>query len=165
MDMASHPAGSLGVFEFRMRSKLKPYIRQTVLGFALLVTAAAAGASWLWNRHVQAPDPRIEIRTDAEAVQASLAFLAAAQVNTNGFDLSNPVSITKDRFKGDINWRVAWLPKEDATLTNHLVVLAKETSFFWTVDRSALGYDDMETSGFMRNGILVHVRRQHSRRQ
>jgi hypothetical protein len=81
--------------------------------------------------------------------------LAAAQIGTSGYDLSQPSSITTDRLKGYIVWHIVWLAKRDATTTNKLSVLAYETGLFHTLVISGTN------EGVEIWGDWTHIERQH----
>ena len=123
------------------------------MGLMLLAAVGAAGAAWYWNQRVHAPDPGIVIRTEAEALEGARKFLAAAHVSTSGYDLSKTSGLTRDRLKGQDVWRIVWLPKVEATLTNELVVLASERGWFYTDEMSSTN------SGISIEGDLTNITR------
>jgi len=88
-------------------------------------------------------------------VEGARKFLALAQISTSGYDLSQTSRITKDRLKGQLVWRVIWLPKPDATLTNELVVLAYERGWFYTHEMGSTN------EGVSFRGELTNITRQH----
>ncbi len=117
--------------------------RQRILGLLLLAAVGAAGASWCWQRRVNAPDPRIVIRTDAEAIDSGRKFLAAAQVDTTEYDLSHVGRITTDVLKGYKVWVISWPEK---TTTNYLTILVYEIGYFCT-DRMSTTNEGIEICG------------------
>ena len=121
----------------------------------MLAAFGVAGAAWNWNRLVRSPDPGIVIRTEAEAVEGARKFLAAAQISRSAYDVSQASGITKDRMKGQIVWRIVWLPKPDSMLTNKLVVLASERGWFYTDEMSSTN------EGVSIQGDLTNITRQH----
>ena len=120
----------------------------------LLTAIGVAGAAWYWNRLVHSPDPRIMIRTEGEAIEGARKFLAAAHISMSGYDLSQASGITKDRLKGQRIWRISWLPKQDAMLTNNLVVVASETGWFYTHQMSSTN------EGISIEGDLTNITRE-----
>jgi hypothetical protein len=134
----------------------KPAGRRLTLGLMLVAATGLAGAAWYWNQRVHAPDPEIVIRTEAEAIDGARRFLAAAQIDTSGYDLSQASGITKSRLKGQIVWRVVWLSRPDATFTNKIAVLAFEGGGFYTYEMRS------PTNGIVIEGDLTNITRMPS---
>lgn len=86
-----------------------PSRQRLVLGLMFLAAIGVAVAAWNWNQLVHLPDPNIMIHTETEAVEGARKFLAAARIDTNGYDLSQASDISKDRLKGQISWLIVWL--------------------------------------------------------
>ena len=132
--------------------------RRLVLGLMFLVAVGVASATWNWNRLVHLSDPDIVFHTKAEAVDGARQFLAAAKISTSDYDISHASYSTPDRLKGLIVWRIVWLAKPDATLTNKLSVLASETGWFYMNERISTNVG-IKIEGNFRD--LTNITRQH----
>jgi hypothetical protein len=126
--------------------------RKRILGLILMVAIGATGVSWYSQQRANAPDPKIVIRTDEEALKGARKFLVFARVKTDNYDLSHPGKVTKDRFKGSPCWIVSWPAKTPA---EDIVVLVGEEGWFSTSETSPTG-KEIEITGDLKEIYLRH---------
>lgn len=137
-----------------------PLPRRLLLGLIFLAAAWSAGAAWNWNRSVHAPDPRIIIHTESDALAGARNFLTTAQINTSNYDLSQASSIAKDRLKGQTVWIIAWQPKPNATVTNKLSVIIYERGCAYT-DELTSPTEGVSIDGVLIPGEYANITRRH----
>jgi hypothetical protein len=111
---------------------IRPVFRRWMLAILLLCTLAVSGYAVQKYRQTTDPDPRIVVRTDAEAEAAVRRFFTAVQWPTAPHNLASAPVITTDRSKGQKVWRVAWPALTDPTPQTDLAALVSEVGWLYT---------------------------------
>lgn len=140
--------------------RIKTFKRQLALSLMLLCALGVAAASWREKQIADRPDPSILFRTETEAIAGAQKFLTAAQLDHSGYDLARPVSIAKERFKGQKVWRITW-PRAGEASTNQLVVLVGEYGAFFTSQMAGPNESTL-IQAVLIPGVYTNIIRQHS---
>lgn len=101
-----------------------------VWGSLVLIGFAVLFLCWKWSISPRSAKVEVVIRTEKEATDAALDFLARAGVYGAGHEVSALPTIASDTIKGQRIWRVS-LPLMNKSFTqSNLVVLVYETGLF-----------------------------------